>query len=82
MTLKVGNKGAKDLMGNWTVGGRTRHVQVKQYFIRDLKADGLITIEWVPSEDMTADILAKNVNGPLPNKHITKLVGKDEYMND
>ena len=35
MVLKVDNKGAKDLMNNWSVGGRTRHIEVKHYFIRD-----------------------------------------------
>ena len=47
MVLKVDNKGAKDLMNNWSVGGRTRHIEVKQYFIRDLKEAGIIKIDWV-----------------------------------
>ena len=29
MMLYVDNKGAKDLMNNWSVGGRTRHVDVR-----------------------------------------------------
>jgi hypothetical protein len=37
MILCVDNKGAKDLANNWSVGGRTRHVEVWQYFLRELK---------------------------------------------
>jgi hypothetical protein len=32
MILIVDNKGAKDLCDNWSIGGRTWHVEVKQYF--------------------------------------------------
>ena len=46
MILRVDNKGAKDLLNNWSVGGRTRHIEVKQYFIRDLKVDEISKVEW------------------------------------
>jgi hypothetical protein len=42
MILKIDNKGAVDLTHNWSVGGRTCHVEVRQYFLRDLKEDGMI----------------------------------------
>ena len=42
MILHVDNKGAVDLANNWSVGGRTRHVEVKQHFLRDMKKQGLI----------------------------------------
>jgi hypothetical protein len=32
LVLEVDNKGAKDLVNNWSVGGRLRHVEVKQFF--------------------------------------------------
>ena len=32
MLLKVDNKGAKDLLNNWSVGGRTRHFGVRINF--------------------------------------------------
>ena len=76
MVLKVDNKGAKDLMNNWSVGGRTRHISVKQYFLRDLKEAGLIVIKWIPTEDMTADIFTKNLPAPLFEKHTKKILGE------
>jgi hypothetical protein len=30
-----------DFTHNYSVGGRTRHVEVKQYFLRELKEDGV-----------------------------------------
>ena len=41
MILEVDNKGAKDLTHNWSVGGRTRHVNVREWFLRDLKEEGV-----------------------------------------
>ena len=76
MILRVDNKGAKDLMTNWSVGGRTRHINVKQYFIRDLKEAGLLKIEWTPTKDMTADIFTKNLPAPLFEKHARVLLGE------
>ena len=79
MILKVDNKGAKDLMNKRSVGGRMRHIEVKQYFIRDLKEAGIFKIEWVPIDEMTADIFTKNLSGPLFEKHAKVLLG--EYEN-
>ena len=75
MILKVDNKGAKDLMNNWSVGGRTRHIDVKQYFIRDLKEEGLIKIQWIPTEEMTADLFTKNLSTEQFEKHSQVLLG-------
>jgi hypothetical protein len=41
MILEIDNKGAVDLTNNWSVGGRTRHVEV-QYYLRELKEEGII----------------------------------------
>ena len=32
--VEVDNKGAKDIINNWSVGGRTRHVGVRFNFLR------------------------------------------------
>ena len=39
MVLEMDNKGAVDLANSWSVGGRTRHVDVRMYFLRELKDD-------------------------------------------
>jgi hypothetical protein len=37
MEIRVDNKGAKDLVNNWSIGGRTRHVDISLNFLRELK---------------------------------------------
>ena len=44
MILEMDNKGAVDLANNWSVGGRTRHVDTRQYFLRQLKEEGILKI--------------------------------------
>jgi hypothetical protein len=55
MLLEIDNKGAKDLIDNWSVGGRLHHVEVKQFFLRELKEQGLLKVKWLNSENNTSD---------------------------
>jgi hypothetical protein len=61
MKLFVDNKGAVDITHNWSVGGRTRNIEVKQYYRRELKELGIIEVIWMKGKDMTADVLTKNL---------------------
>ena len=65
MILEMDNKGAVDLANNWSVGERTRHVDVINYFLQDLKDEGLLIIGHVSGEDNDADIVMKNTTGPI-----------------
>eukprot|EP00957_Ditylum_brightwellii_P164411 12516808-Ditylum_brightwellii.AAC.1 len=69
MILYLGNKGAKNLANNWSVSGRTRHIEVKQYFLHELKEAGLIECRWKSGNGMRSDISMKNCPGPLFEKH-------------
>ena len=80
MTLKLDNGGAKDLIDNWTIGGRTRHIETKQCFLRELKEQGVIEAVWIPGETNTADIGTKNLGRKLFERHAKVMVGDDEYM--
>jgi hypothetical protein len=80
MILEIDNKGSKDLVNNWSVGGRLRHVEIKQFFLRELKEQGLIVIKWLASEDNTADMMTKNLGGQDFVHHTSLTVcGNDEY---
>jgi hypothetical protein len=62
MVLEVDNKGgAVDLANNYSVGRRTRHVDVKFFFPIELKEQGLLVIKHVPGSKNDADIFTKNV---------------------
>jgi hypothetical protein len=81
MVLKVDNKGAKDLTHNWSVGGRTRHVNVGEWFLRDLK-EGVLEVRWISGDENSADLFTKNLPGLLFEKHTKRYCGDDEYMKD
>ena len=80
MLLDCDNSGTKDLINNWNVSGRMRHVEVKKFFLRDLKEENIVLVVWVPTNEMTADLFTKNLAPKLFNKHAKVLVGRDEYM--
>jgi hypothetical protein len=79
MILEVDNAGAKDLTENWIVGGRTRHVNVPEYSLRDMKEDGVIRVRWTINEN-SSDLFTKNLAGPLFEKHSSIYCAIDEYM--
>ena len=55
------NEGAIFLAKNQQVGMRTKHIDVKYHFIRDLVADNYLDLRYVKSEDNYADLMTKNV---------------------
>ena len=73
MILEVDNKGAVDICNSWTVGGRTRHVEVKMYFLRELKEQGLVKVIWKKGTEMSADSFTKNSPGPLRSMEATSM---------
>jgi len=79
MVLEVDNKGCVDFCNNWSVAGRTRHIEVKQYFLRDLKEEGILKVKWKSGGNMTSDIFTKNLPRPLFEKHGSKLYGDRYY---
>jgi len=74
MTLEVDNKGAKDLMDGWSVGGRTRHIDVRYFFLRELKEKGIAKVEWVQSKNNPSDLFTKNLNSEMFRKHSSVFV--------
>jgi hypothetical protein len=80
MILKINNKGAVDLANNWSIGGQTRHIEVHQYFLQDLKMDGIIRAEWIQGVGISSDLFTKNLARPLFEKHMKVHCGVNKYM--
>ena len=74
MTLYCDNNGAVQLANNWSVGGRTQHVDIMQNILRELKDNGLLKVEWMSGEDITPDMHTKNVSKILFDKNSKELV--------
>ena len=79
MILEVDNKGAVDIANNWSVSGRTKHIDTKQYFLRQMK-EGIIKVIWIPGVNNDSDIFTKNLPGVDFRKHAKIFCGNDKYM--
>jgi len=77
MILEIDNKGAVDMANNWSVGGRTKHMDVRYLWLRELKEQGLVKVIWTSGESNDADLFTKNLPGPPFRKHAVKFVGED-----
>jgi hypothetical protein len=69
MVLRVDNKGVVDLVNNWSVGGRTRHITTKANFLRELKEEGVLKVIWFSTNSNSSDMFTKNLMGPVFEKH-------------
>jgi len=63
------NLGAMFLAKNAQVSARTKHIDVRHHYIRDLIRERKLEIKFVRSEDNPADIMTKNTNRDLFQKH-------------
>lgn len=77
MILYIDNQGAVDSANNWSVGGRTRHMGIKQNYLRELKDRGFIQVHYRKGGENTMDIGTKNSNGPAFEKFSKEIVSKE-----
>jgi transposase InsO family protein len=73
------NIGAIFLAGNSTSGQRTRHIDIRYHFVRELVEEGIINISFVKTLENDADVYTKNLSADLFNKHTEKYM---EQLND
>ena len=52
---------------------RTKHIDIRHHFIREAIETGLVTLQYVQSEDNTADVLTKALSGPVHKQHMIGL---------
>lgn len=77
--LRADNIGALFLAKNTTTGQRTKHIDVRYHFIRELIEEGTIEVEFVKTQDNEADIYTKNTSGDLFKKHTNGYMKEIEY---
>ena len=79
MVLNIDNSGAVDLANNWSAGGRTRHIETRMFFLRDMKEAGIIKTKWLKGDKNPVDMFTKNLAGPAFQKCAKVFVGDDKY---
>jgi len=67
------NLGAIYLLKNQQISPRTKHIDIRHHYMRDLKAEDRIDIRFVRSEDNYADIATKNTEKATHDKHANSI---------
>lgn len=55
------NRSAQELIRNRCYHARTKHIDIKLYFIRDTMETGTISVEFCPTDEMAADVFTKGL---------------------
>lgn len=72
VTVRVDNQSAIKLSNNPEFHNRSKHIDVRYHFIRDIVEKGILHINYVKSKDQLADIFTK----PLPKEQFYYLRNK------
>jgi hypothetical protein len=57
------------LANNTTTAQRTKHIDIRHHYGRELIYDGIIEVNFVKTADNEADIFTKNTSAELFKKH-------------
>ena len=82
MVLELDNKGTVDLVNNYIVGGRTRHMETRQYYLRELKEQGVMVVKCIPVTENSSALYTKNLARKAFEKHARAYVGNDKHMEE
>lgn len=74
MILYADNQGAIGFANNWSVGGRTRHINTKQTYIRELKENGLIKLKHRKGTELIVDNGTKNTQPSAFNQQANQFM--------
>lgn len=56
------NQSARKLSLNPVYHKRSKHIDVRHHFVREAIQNGQINVEYIPTDEMLADILTKGLN--------------------
>ena len=71
--VHVDNAGAIFMGTNVMTSSCTRHIDCRTKYVHKYQEDGVVKIVFVKSESNFSDILTKNVQGDLFDKHSSEL---------
>lgn len=71
--INCDNQGALKLVQNPQSHQRTKHIDVRYHYVRDMQQNGMINVKYLATEEQLADILTKSLPGPR-FKYCLKLI--------
>jgi hypothetical protein len=80
MFLEIDDKEVKVLTCDWSTGARVPFVDIRHYFRRGLKEDGIAKIKWIPTLENSTGLFSTSLYCPLFKKHVHTHVDLDAYM--
>lgn len=57
------NQGAIKFAENSNFHARTKHIDVRHHFIREVRDSGILKLKYLPTDKMPADVLTKSLGG-------------------
>ncbi len=74
------NIGCMALATNPMTTGKTKHIDIRYHFIREVVKSKAVTLEYCPTTDMLADILTKfSIPTALHLKHVSRMLSGTYY---
>jgi hypothetical protein len=71
--LLCDNMGAMEMANSNSTSSRAKHIDICYHFLHKHIQSGSFETSWVPTADMTADILTKSLPFPAHSKHVAAL---------
>ncbi len=68
--LYADNQSAIAIIKNPGFNERTKHIDTKYHFVRDAYRKGMLQLEYIPTADMTADIMTKALPREAHWRHV------------
>ena len=69
MILCAENNGVVDLINSWIIDGRTRYVDVRYWWLHNMKEEDILHIKWIETENNASDLFMKNLGDAAFEKH-------------
>jgi len=66
--IQCDNNGARKLAENPVFHGRSKHIDVRHHFVREVLKSGDLKVEYMPTNEMAADVLTKGLSSSKHTK--------------
>jgi len=82
IVCRVDNTGAIFIAENATTSSRTKHIDTRYHFVRELTEEGFIKILFVKTKENIADMFTKNVSGNILDDHEGTFIADKVYIEE